>query len=203
MRAKNKLLFGVGINDASYEVYSFERRNGKYAVAWRCPLYSAWCGMLGRCYNERELRRAPTYRGCTVCPEWLKFSSFSSWMATQGYSGKQLDKDILCPGNKLYAADRCVFVTQDLNKFLTDAGAARGEWPIGVSWNRRDKRFQAACGNPFTGTRDRLGYFLSPEAAHEAWRERKHKYACAYADIQDDLRISAALRIRYLKPREA
>ena len=197
MRAKNKLLFGVGKNDADYEVYSFVKRNGRYAVAWRCPYYSIWTGIIARCYSERELARRPTYLGCSVCPEWLSFLSFKSWMETQDHAGKEVDKDILFIGNKIYSPDTCVFVSPDLNKFLTDAGAARGKWPLGVNWNSRDKKFQAACGNPFTGRKESAGYYSCPDQAHQAWRRYKHKIAMIYADMQDDERIAHALRIRF------
>lgn len=55
----------------------------------------------------------------------------------------------------------------------------------------------ARCNNPFTLARECLGFFQDPDAAHEAWRARKHEHACVYADMQTDPRIAKALRARY------
>jgi hypothetical protein len=197
VRKRNKLVYGVGINDADYEVFSGLVVGGKNTRLWSCPFYQKWMGMIGRCYNPRELARRPAYQGCTVCSGWLLFSSFKLWMIDQDYHGNELDKDILIDGNRVYSPDTCVFISPDLNKFLTYAKSDRGEWPTGVSWNRRDKRFQATCNNPFTGKRDRLGDFFCPEKAYQAWRERKHQHACRYADMQTDPRIANALKIRF------
>ena len=76
---------------------------------------------------------SPTYKGCSVSEEWLRFSNFKRWMEKQDWDGKQLDKDILFEGNKVYSAETCVFVTSVVNSFTSDSGAKRGEWLIGVS----------------------------------------------------------------------
>ncbi len=47
---------------------------------------------------------------------------------------------------------------------------------------------------PFTGQHKFLGYFVSSDLAHEAWRAHKHQIALVYADQQPDQRIAAALR---------
>ena len=122
-------------------------------------------------------------------------------MLTQDWNGKALDKDILHPGNKVYGPDTCVFVQTELNNFLTDHGSDRGEYPIGVNWNKRAGKLHARCCNPFTGKRESLGLFSCPGAAHEAWRRRKHELACAYADQQEDPRIAQALRERFAHAR--
>ena len=108
-----------------------------------------------------------------------------------------MDKDILVEGNKLYSAETCVFVDRRTNTFLIDRGAARGEWPIGVSKKKSSGKFQANCRNTFSGKGEYLGYFDSPVDAHCAWRKRKHELACKLAEIQDDPRVSAALIRRF------
>lgn len=197
MSKVKKLIYGVGINDAGYQVSTYSMVDGRMKRLWRCPMYRAWTGMLDRCYSKVYLSGAPTYRECSVSPEWHSFSAFRAWMVTQDHEGKQLDKDILAPGNKVYTGESCVFVSGALNTFLTDCGASRGEWPIGVCLDKSCGKFKAGCRNPFSKKLEHLGYFTCPDAAHSAWRARKHQHACAYADAQDDPRIAAALRARY------
>ena len=195
--AENKTVFGIGINDSGYPVTVNSLINGRLKQLWVCPIYSAWKNMLERCFSQKFKTKRHTYAGCAVAPEWLTFSVFRTWALTQPWEGAQLDKDILFKGNKAYGPEMCVFVPGQLNIFINDNSAARGEWPIGVCWNKHHGKFQASCSNPFTRKQQHLGYFYDPNEAHEAWRKRKHEHACTYADMQTDLRISAALRTRY------
>lgn len=153
--------------------------------------------MLERCYSSSVHDNFPSYVGCSVTSEWLTFSSFREWMITQPWQGNQLDKDILVAGNTIYMPDRCVFVSQSLNKFIHDSGPQKGDLPLGVSWFKQFRRFRADCHNPFRKKLEYLGMFDCPDAAHAAWRSRKHELACQYAEIQSDERISAALRSRF------
>lgn len=108
-----------------------------------------------------------------------------------------MDKDILFPGNKVYSPETCVFVTQEVNKFLTDSGATRGQWPVGVTYHRRDKIFEAKCQSGVEGLRTYLGRFSTPEEAHEAWRKEKLRLARILASEQTDERVAKALIERY------
>ena len=199
-RTRNKLVRGVGVNDADYQTSISEMIDGRQKRIWRCKLCRVWEGMLDRCYSEKYQAKQPTYVGCEVVEEWLNFSVFRNWMVTQPWEGNELDKDILIPGNKVYGPDTCVFVPCGLNLFMTDRGSLRGEFPIGVCWDKDRGMFIALCRNPFTGKQENLGRFTDPAAAHEAWRKRKHELACRYADMQTDPRIAQALRTRYATP---
>ncbi len=108
------------------------------------------------------------------------------------------NKDIISLGNKVYSPDTCIFVSPEINKFLTDSNSSRGEWPAGVYLEGRRGGFKAQCNNPFTGVREHLGYFTCPISAHQAWKARKHLHACTYADQQTDPRIAQALCSRYI-----
>lgn len=187
------LVQGIGINDADYDVT--QRSNGK--ITWVCPIYQSWASMLGRCYSESIQAKKPGYIGCTVSAQWHKFSVFRRWALTQPWRGNQLDKDLLQPGNKVYGPDTCVFISGNLNKFMTERGAARGIWPAGVWWNAKNKRFQVGCCNPVTGKRESLGYFDCPDQAHQAWKTRKLEHALTLASQQTDDRIAMALVARY------
>lgn len=197
MQTKSMSVYGVGTNDASYPVHLSKAIEGRIVSSWKCPFYRAWNNMLTRCYSEKEHKRRPIYIGCSVVREWHSFSAFRGWMVEQQWEGNHLDKDILSPGNKVYGPDTCVFVPGKLNGFIVDQGGSRGEWPLGVHWRKDAGKFRAGCSNPLTGKCDHLGYFDTPEEAHEAWRARKHELACKYADQQSDPRIAAALRTRY------
>jgi hypothetical protein len=179
---KTKLVFGWGINDADYEVQP--TIDGKQVA---CPYYSKWQNMLLR-QTPKEWERNPTYIGCKVCEEWRSFMAFRSWMMTQDWQGKALDKDLLGDG-KLYSPETCVFVTQAVNNFTTDSGASRGEWPIGV--HKVGNRFQA--GISVNCKRKHLGYFDTPEEAHQAWRIAKQDLAITLIETQTDLRVALAL----------
>lgn len=153
--------------------------------------------MLERCYSAKLQERYPTYIGCTVSEEWSTFSNFKAWMETQDWEGKQLDKDILVEGNKVYSADTCVFVTQTVNLFITDSNAARGECLLGVDWIGQAGKFRARCSNPFTKKRENLGRFAFEQEAYNAWAKRKLELAHELAPVQTDARVAKALISKY------
>lgn len=192
VRKKNKLVFGIGVNDANYRVAWHSE--GKKE---QCQIYTKWKSMLMRCYCEKYLSKKPTYSDCSVHPEWLVFSKFKAWMEQQDWQGKQLDKDLLFHGNKTYCPETCVFIDAKTNLFLTDNAVNRGDYPIGACWNAEKNKFQAFCRNPLTKKTEHLGYFPTPEVAHAAWRQRKHEFACQLAETQSDPRVAKALRERF------
>lgn len=178
------LVYGVGINDDPGDT-------GK-----NCPYYVRWAAMLRRCYSAIELQRHPAYSDCSVCEEWKTFSNFKNWMKGQSWQGKHLDKDILHPGNRIYAPDKCVFVNAAINRFTTEKKNYAGALPIGVCTVPESGRFRAQCCT-LDGRRVGLGTYDTPEQAHRAWRNKKHELACKLAESQDDPRVSAALKSRY------
>lgn len=189
---KPSLVYGVGINDADYVVQP-KTNSGRSC----CPYYSRWTGMLERCYSSSWLKKHPSYIGCSVVKDWAYFSNFALWMKTQDWEGKQLDKDILIRGNKIYGPETCVFIKQDLNKFLTERGSERGKWPIGVFWHKRDQKFIAQARCVVTGKRVALGHYDTPEEAHKAWLAFKLVQAYILAADQTDQRVALALIDRY------
>jgi hypothetical protein len=142
--------------------------------------------MLSRCYSEAYQTRYPTYKGCTVHNKWLTFSVFKSWMQTQDWEGKQLDKDLLISGNKCYSSTTCLFVTSQINKLLTDSAAARGLYKKGVTRNGIGK-YIASCN--VDGKKEHLGCYLTEEAAHQAYLTFKSELVTTVAYNQEDVRI--------------
>ena len=198
----NKLVCGVGVNDLGYRTQVFEEvtKNGGKRIqksVFRCKYYTAWIGMLKRCYSKKSLEINPSYIGTSVCSGWLSASEFKKWMEQQDWSGKCLDKDIIVPKSKLYSPDTCAFVLPATNSFVIARDASRGDYPIGVHLCKPTGKYRAKCGNPFTGKQEHLGYFLTPEEAHEAWRKRKHELAQLVAATESDPRVVEALKKRY------
>jgi hypothetical protein len=196
-----KLVYGVGINDADYVTRKWEtiEVNGKQKqkLVWICPYYSVWTHMLERCYSSKRQETHPTYKGCSVSEEWLTFSNFKRWMESQDFEGKQLDKDLLFEGNKVYSKETCVFVTRVVNMFTVDRSNDRGEWSIGVYWNKASEKFRAMCRNPLTKKQEHLGLFTCELEAHQAWLKRKLELATLLAAEQTDSRVARALIERY------
>lgn len=184
---KLKKVCGVGINDANY-VVGPTGPDGKRSI---CPYYLTWANMLTRAYSPVYHARQPTYIGVTVCEKWHSFMAFRAWMETQDWQGKHLDKDIIAPGNKVYSPDTCVFVPRALNNLLIDHAAARGKWPIGVSWHKGKNKFYAEITG--VGKRQHLGLFSCPHEAHMTWRKAKVRLVRDAAREQDDLRVYAGL----------
>ena len=196
-----KLFLGVGVNDADYAVTRKETVivNGKrkQKLIWECPFYRTWKSMINRCYSIKTQGRRPTYVGCSVTEEWLTFSVFKSWMEKQDWQDKHLDKDLLFEGNKIYGPETCVFVTQMVNTFTIDSGATRGEFLIGVTWDKGVNKFKSMCSNPFTKKQENLGRFTCEKEAHQVWLTRKLELAKELAEIQTDTGVAEALIGRY------
>lgn len=200
------MVFGIGINDANYSIHRWKYLDGKLVKIWTCPYYSRWVNLLRRCYSDKYLEKYPTYVGCKVCEEWLTFSNFKSWMEKQDWEGKQLDKDFLVEGNKIYSPETCVFLPQSLNKFIVTRGGLRGDYPLGVSYMKKNKDMVNEHNSPYrseinnqTGKTLHLGMYSSPEAAHQRYLKEKLKQCEKYLeDFKDDPTIcSGLIRIRY------
>jgi hypothetical protein len=178
-----KLVCGVGINDLPGHSSYRDPKTGKLVLQ---PAYSTWSAVIHRSYDEKVHARYPTYIGCSVHSEWLRLSGFKAWFDQNHVEGWCLDKDLICPGNKVYGPEHCRYVPPYLNLIVTDSSATRGEWPLGVTKQKQGGKFRALCR--VDGKQIRLGSFDCPQAAHKAWQVKK-------ADVIDD-----ALR-RYMNER--
>lgn len=87
------------------------------------PEYRLWHHMLNRCYNEKELKKHPTYVKCSVDPRWHYYQQFvkdiknllnyEHWIKNP--NDWQLDKDIKIRGNIQYSPEACIFVAKSDN----------------------------------------------------------------------------------------
>ena len=173
-------IYGVGC----IGVGKFKSRdeNGKHT---KC--YKVWQSMLQRCYDPKFQEKHPTYKGCTVCPEWHNFQVFAKWYYSHYYELENekiaLDKDILKKGNKVYSPDTCVFVPQFINNLFIKSNKVRGELPIGVSKMRNKFVALLSKGNE---KQIHLGTFTTPELAFLAYKEHKEQYIKQIAEEYKD-----------------
>lgn len=192
--SKSKLVFGVGVNDATYAVCRSHLGERSY-----CPFYLRWKSIIQRCYSEIFHKRNPTYYGCKVCDEWKVFSNFKSWMEKQDWDGNAIDKDLLFPGNKVYSPETCVFVSTKVNSFMTEANSARGSLMIGVSYCKARGLYESNCSNPLTGRAEKKRYFKTELEAHNFWGFRKYTIAKQLAKLERNKVVGDALIRRYEK----
>lgn len=130
--------------------------------------YRVWWSMLSRCYDEKYQAKQPTYIGCSVIGEWLNYSNFKSWFDNNYIEGCQLDKDIKVKGNKIYSPDTCLFISQKLNKLLTNVNSKNTTGYTGVSYYKSKKKYVA-----YINTDDgniHLGASNNAEEAYELYR---------------------------------
>lgn len=160
-----KLIYGVAYNS---------RREHKTAINGANTLaYSAWHSMISRCYCPKYQARRPTYIGCSVADEWHDFQDFADWFENHEYSnyGYHLDKDLLIPGNKIYAPSTVCFVPRQLNSLLVDSRAIRGKYPQGIYFYKRDNKFVAQI--KIKGKQEYLGLFDTEQEAYSAYKVAK------------------------------
>lgn len=96
-------------------------------------------------YRKREKFqiRYPSYKGATVCAEWIEFiagtqRAYEWYIENYWEAGNELmvvDKDILTKGNKHYSPETCIIVPEKINKLFRDTKRTRGKYPKGVSFD--------------------------------------------------------------------
>ena len=176
-------VYGIGITGLESTV----DENGERLDSYKC-----WTDMLKRCYSVKYQAKYPTYIGCRVCDEWLYYSNFKKWYNENYYEinnkTSQLDKDVLIKGNKVYSAYTCVFVPNFINKLFTKRQNDRGELPIGVWYNKTNKKYQSGL-RVFTNgksVKKHLGYFDTIDEAFNAYKQAKENYIKETADNYKD-----------------
>lgn len=185
--AYRKISYGVATNDANYITTFME--NGKRI---RCPYYRVWNHMIERCYSIKLHKKRPSYVGCSVCDEWLYFSNFKLWMEKQDFIGKDIDKDILFKGNKIYSPATCIFVTKAINSLFTGK-KINSLNKIGSSFDRKNNTYRSTCR--VNNKRVDLGCFKTENKAHEAYLKFKKAHVLKIAETQQEPIKSALIRL--------
>ena len=133
--------------------------------------------MIRRCYDPKHQEKYPTYKGCTVEDYLLNFQNMGKWIDENYYEvpgeKMQLDKDILCKGNKVYSRESCIFVPQRINLLFVKKDNARGEDPIGVD-QLPSGNYQVTCNNRY-GEQLYLGTYSTKEEAFQVYKQYKEK----------------------------
>jgi len=187
--SNRKALMGVGVNDAPYMV-RYTDANGNRLL---CPYYTRWADMIKRCYSRKHLDVNPTYIGCSVNNSWLIFSTFKSWMVTQDWHNKSLDKDLIIYGNKTYSPNTCLFVDQTINTLMGNHGRARGIYPQGVTFFKALGKFHSKCQS--YGKSNHLGFHDTIEEASNAYKQFKSKHILEVAEeYKNEPRLYEALK---------
>ena len=170
-----KLVAGVGHNDGTYP-------------AVKTKEHALWRSMLSRCYAERNLLLKPAYRGCSVSDNFKDYTYFYEWCNTQmGFktcdeNGRMfaLDKDLLHKGNKFYSEDTCVFIPMEINNLIVKSESLRGEYPIGVRYDKERDKYQA---NMWVDNKHKfLGRYDTVKEAFSKYKQSKEQHIKVVAE---------------------
>lgn len=176
----SKLILGVATNSKGRYKATIDGKMTKSHATWK--------NMLQRAYCPKYHAEKPTYVGCSVTDDWLEYQEFAYWFSNHEYSnrGYELDKDLLIPGNKIYAPNTVCFIPAQLNNLLADNGAVRGQYKQGVCFYKQWNKFRARIN--INGKRKHLGYYDNELDAHLAYKKAKGQYIKDSANHwQDDI----------------
>ena len=183
---KDKLrkgIFGVGISDLNVALHSNPE-------VYR--LYSLWCGMLERCYDENSRQLYPAYNNCYVDQSLHSFTNFYECVKHMvGHNSKdlksryfQMDKDLLSDGKKVYSKNTICFLPHEINAFLTNRKSLRGKLPLGVSLHKKSGKYKSSL--TVDGKSKHIGLFVTPEEAFHAYKAVKEQHAKVLANKWKD-----------------
>ena len=167
----------LGIDKSGNAPKTKEFKNGKWCITWE---YHKWEGMLRRCYDNKLKEKRPTYKNVICCDRWLCFAYFLEdleILKQEHNWGKDeklnLDKDILYKNNKEYSLENCILVPNYINSLFVKCDVSRGEYPVGVSYHKQNKKFQTHCR--INGKRKGLGYYNIIEQAFNVYKQAKEQ----------------------------
>ena len=183
-----KKICGVAFNDVGYQVQPLI--NGRQL---KCPFYEKWKGMIRRCYETSPPRKNNRYFDCVVSEEWKYLSVFRAWMIKQDWEDRELDKDILIPGNKLYSKDTCIFISHKINSLLLASNRSRGDLPIGVTLKKSNGWYSARARH--NNKTVFLGDYKDVETASLSYRNFKSSHIIKIAQQQSDLILKDSLML--------
>lgn len=137
--------------------------------------------MTQRCKVGGRLQtyHSPFYSGVICSEEFADPQRFCDWAVDQvgwGNPGWQLDKDLLVPGNRVYSAETCVFLPQEVNAGIIQPGWGKylpGTWP-------EYKRWRSALKIKKQGVY--LGTYHTELEAHQAYCEFRELHVAMLAD---------------------
>lgn len=146
--------------------------------------YSIWAGIYSRCYVRQNV-----YDGSFMCDLWLNDKDvFAEWYNSEYYEvdgeSMAVDKDLLCPGNKEYAPDKCCLIPQSINTMLSNCKKHKlahfqskqtVRLPLGVRCCSSRNMYYGEIKPYGYDEVIKLSYWKTPEEAFEEYK--KHKQA--------------------------
>ena len=188
-----KLKYGVGINDVMIPGFVYTRT------------YRTWSGIIKRTDMRdpklMEYEKNKCYNDCTLDPRWFKLSVFKEWVEQwDDYENKEIDKDILIPGNKIYGPETCLMVSKSVNLFFRPnikRNLARGVHHV--------SKFKEGGKNPYSASivrwseklkkksRIHLGHYPTIEEASAAYESARKEEIQFLIETETDIRVKNAL----------
>ena len=148
------------------------------------PTYKRWLGLFTRCYGLEDNHNT-TYKDCEVCNEWWNFQFYAQWEEENYYEvpgqTMHIEKDFIVKGNKIYSPQYCVFCPININSIITDNGARRGKYTIGVGYKEDSGHYYARVQDGH-GNSHWLGTFLTEQEAFKTYKYYKEFYIKQLAD---------------------
>ena len=113
-----------------------------YVILSDTEKYSRYSNMKARCGKEYQDRN-PRYYGTFMWKEWLHDKNkFYKWLDNNFYevNGEQMDidKDILCYGNKQYHKDLILVVPHSVNSFYENIEVGK----TNITYNTKTKKYR-------------------------------------------------------------
>ena len=188
-----KLVYGIGIHDVMIPGFIYTRT------------YKTWAGMVRRTdRRDPKVYGFETYKDCTLDPRWFKLSAFKEWIEQwDDYKNKEIDKDILIPGNKIYGPETCLMVKKSVNLFFKPN--IKRNLPRGVS---HVSKFKEGGKNPYAANIVRcgekkknqsrlgtifLGHYPTIEEASAAYESARKEQIQFLIEMETDIRVKNAL----------
>ena len=191
-----KVIYGVGINDVMIPYFTQTR-------TWK-----TWNGIIRRTdKRDPNLTNYESYKDCTLDPIWYKLSAFKEWIEQwDDFENKEVDKDILIPGNLHYGPDTCLMVRPIVNSWFKPKDESKSDLPRGVCWNSGWKKgkspkpyraqinpLQVIDGEVKVGKRTALGHFLTAKDASDAFQKARKESLQILIDTETDIKVRDAI----------
>ncbi len=148
-------------------------------------IHNIWRLIKDRCRISYWVNHGPSYQGCSIDDRWKDFQQFAydyENMVGYGLPNRQIDKDILVKGNKIYGPDTTILVPQDINILLTNCKNARGTLPLGVTYTPNNTPPYLVRIRKH-GKRVYIGRYHTPEEAFQAYKVAKEQHIKDMANL--------------------
>jgi len=136
--------------------------------------YFRWVDILLRCYDKEQQEKSPSYKGCSVHPDWHNFQVFAKWFEENYVEGFEIDKDILVKGNKIYGPSTCCFVPKEINLLITVKRKRMSSLPTGLT--KIGDKFMVSVNSKYKGI------YTTQEEASQVYKSEKGKEIKILAD---------------------